>query len=174
MNAPGTVMDVFLQPGDAYFAARDTRLRTVLGSCVSVVLWHPILLLGGMCHFMLPSRAEARSGASDARYADEAFELMLRDIRRHGTRPDEYQVKLFGGANMFPDSHQGAARHVGTKNVEAARRLVRTHGMTCTSEHLEGIGHRTIIFEVWSGQVWVKQCAPIGFDGNRSGLSCAA
>lgn len=46
--------------------------------------------------------------------------------------------------------------------------------MTCVSEHLKGIGHRTVIFEVWNGQVWVKQLAPMRFDDDRSALSCAA
>ncbi len=52
-------IDVFLQPGDVYFGDRHTRLRTILGSCVSITLWHPQRLLGGMCHFILPARPAA-------------------------------------------------------------------------------------------------------------------
>ena len=174
MNAADATIDIFLAPGDAYFGARDTRIRTVLGSCVSIVFWHPVLLLGGMCHYMLAGRAQQRPEHLDGRYADEAFELMLREIRRYGAPPAEYQVKLFGGGNMFPLSRQDSARHVGVKNVDAARRLIQLHGMRCVGQHLEGVGHRNIIFEVWSGQVWVKQLAPLSFDEGKGELPCAA
>ena len=51
-------IDVFLQPGDFYFGEAGTRIRTLLGSCVAITLWHPILHIGGMCHIMLPERGE--------------------------------------------------------------------------------------------------------------------
>ena len=55
MRKPKGVIEVFLQPGELYFGDRYTRLRTLLGSCVSIVLWHREALLGGMCHYMLLS-----------------------------------------------------------------------------------------------------------------------
>jgi Chemotaxis protein; stimulates methylation of MCP proteins len=50
------IMEIFLQPGDWYFGDRDTRIRTLLGSCIAITIWHPRLLVGGMCHFLLPGR----------------------------------------------------------------------------------------------------------------------
>ena len=47
---------VFLHPGECYFGGGPTRIATLLGSCVSITVWHPRLLVGGMCHYMLPSR----------------------------------------------------------------------------------------------------------------------
>jgi chemotaxis protein CheD len=35
---------------------RAFSIRTVLGSCVSITLWHPVKRVGGMCHFLLPTR----------------------------------------------------------------------------------------------------------------------
>ena len=57
--AARNVIEIFLQPGDFYFGDRDTRIRTLLGSCVSITMWHPRLHVGGMCHFMLPERGLA-------------------------------------------------------------------------------------------------------------------
>ena len=56
MRKPPHVIEIFLQPGDFYFGDKDTRIRTILGSCVSITLWHPTRLIGGMCHFLLPFR----------------------------------------------------------------------------------------------------------------------
>jgi chemotaxis protein CheD len=153
MNGQQQIRDIYLTPGELHFGDHRTRIRTLLGSCVSVVLWHPGLLVGGMCHFMLPSRNMPSLGL-DGRYADEAMVLLLDSVETHGAPRREYQVKLFGGSNMFGNTASGAS--VGLKNINAARRLIDTHGFKLTGEHLGGGGHRNIVFEVWSGDVWMK------------------
>jgi chemotaxis protein CheD len=152
----GNAIEVFLQPGEYYFSGPDTRIRTVLGSCVSIVFWHPHRRLGGMCHYMLPTRPDRPFGELDGRYADEAAALIFREMRENGTQPREYEVKVFGGANMFPNHRTNSADQVGMRNAEAARAIISAHQLTCVSEHLNGIGHRNIIFDVWSGTVWVR------------------
>jgi len=56
MADPDGILEIFLGPGDLFFGDRDTRIRTLLGSCVAVTLWHPRAKLGGMCHFVVPTR----------------------------------------------------------------------------------------------------------------------
>lgn len=163
-------IEIFLQPGEFYFGERDARIRTVLGSCVSITLWHPRLLIGGMCHYMLPHRNGGAVVLLDGRYADEAMQLFMREILVSGTRPDEYQVKLFGGGRMFladkrrelcgltvcTKSTMNNCRDVSCKNVQIARILIRQHGFSITAEHLGGNGHRQLMFDIVSGDAWVK------------------
>ena len=157
---PFQPLEIFLQPGDHYFGDRDTRIRTVLGSCVSLTFWHPKLLVGGMCHYMLPSRDSdhysAASNALDGRYADEVILLMMKEIDTIGASHKEYQVKLFGGGNMFPRTFKQSGVNVGHRNVEMARMLIKKHGFFCMAEHLGGNGHRNVIFDVWNGDVWIR------------------
>ncbi len=56
-ETPTGVIEIFLQPGEWYFGNRKVSIRTLLGSCVAMVFWHrhPKLLMGGMCHFTLPT-----------------------------------------------------------------------------------------------------------------------
>jgi len=156
MAEPKCCIEIFLQPGEVYFGGRDTRIRTLLGSCVSLVIWHPHLRVGGMCHFMLPSRVRSQQTELDGRYADEAMELLLVDICKTGTRPSEYQLKIFGGGNMFPGLMHSDTSHIGLKNVKVARELSARYGFCCVSEHVEGCGHRNLIFDVWSGDVSLR------------------
>jgi chemotaxis protein CheD len=162
MIRPLHPMEVFLQPGEYFFASRDTRIRTLLGSCVSMIFWHPRLLIGGMCHYMLPERRyERRAGdwpEPNGRFADEAIALLLAQMDKVDVPYKEYQVKIFGGGNMFPQNEKKNLLLIGEQNIEAARRLVKQHGFTCVAEHLGGIGHRNVLFEVWNGGVWVKHC----------------
>ena len=158
MRKPPHVIEIFLQPGEFYFGDENTRIRTLLGSCVSITMWHPTLRIGGMCHYMLPSRNRPHSGAPDGRYADEAIELFLQELRASGTSPADYEVKLFGGGDMFPQhKKRGGCADVPCRNVGAGRELVKKHGFRIKAEDLGGCGHRNIIFDVWSGHVWVRQ-----------------
>lgn len=178
MHKPAHAIEIFLQPGEVYFGERDTRIRTLLGSCVAVTVWHPGLLVGGMCHYMLPKHHGKKRDTLDGRYADEALELMLREIRSAGTWPHEYQVKLFGGGHMFSGHQAVSADHVGAKNVEMARVLMRQHGFASCAEHLGGVGHRNIFFDIWSGHVWVRHQPPESdrsraTSNNKNGMLCS-
>ena len=175
-------IDIFLPPGGVYFGDQDTHIRTVLGSCVAITMWHPDLLIGGMCHYMLPnqyprgqkfysrirnspigfpSRRASDKTALDGKYADEAMELMFTEIQRSGTRASEYQIKLFGGGNMFPATTKPRAQPVGLKNVVIVRQVLAHHGLKVSAEHMGGMGHRNLIFDIGSGDVWMKHQAPV-------------
>ena len=104
MQKPESFIEIFLQPGEVFFGDSTTRIRTILGSCVSITFWHPTKLMGGMTHIMLPERGKLKQAHElvlDGKYADEAMRLMLDEIESAGTQPSEYQVKLFGGGDMF-------------------------------------------------------------------------
>lgn len=184
MKKPPHIVEVFLQPGEFYFGDRNTRIRTVLGSCVSITLWHPRLLIGGMCHYMLPTRANAREDDMKGRYADEVMDLFLQEIRASQTALGDYQVKLFGGGSMFPDSraegrpagiappggHEPARADVASRNTGFARQLAAQYGLKIAAEHLGGTGHRQILFDIWSGYVWVKH-SPLIPEPNQKGVA---
>lgn len=151
--------EIYLLPGDFHFGGDNTRIRTVLGSCVSIAVWHPLWRIGGMSHSMLPSRNKPGNPAAtslDGHYADEAIELFLREIEEHNTRPNEYRVKLFGGGNMFRQPNSGKTFNVAESNVEAARWLLEACGFNIHAEHVGGSGHRSVIFDLVDGNVLVK------------------
>jgi chemotaxis protein CheD len=162
--AQDDILEIFLQPGEFYFGDEKTRIRTLLGSCVAVTLWHPRKRIGGMCHYMLPTRptnSGMKGGADpalDGRYADEAMQLFMRELRTAKTRPGEYQVKLFGGGNMFAGG-DGAKRHlnISERNVEVGREMIMKLGFRLAAEDLGGKGHRNVILELWNGDVWVRR-----------------
>lgn len=156
MLRTATPVEIHLQPGEFHFGGGNTRIHTLLGSCIAITLWHPVLHVGGMCHFMLPSRDGRPSSGLDGRYADEAMQLFVQEISKCKTRPDEYQTKLFGGGNMFPYLTGKKAAGVGMHNVEAARKLLLAYDLRIQSEDVGGNGHRRIILDLRDGNVWVR------------------
>lgn len=147
-----SVLDVFLQPGDIYWGRENTRLRTTLGSCVAIAIWHPLKHTGGLCHFVLPR------GGGHARYADGAMEAFLGEISRTGQAPGEYTAKVFGGASMFSTPClRGRQKHVGHANIEAAYSLLQQAGIPVVASDTGGMGYRKLVFELWNGHVWITQ-----------------
>jgi chemotaxis protein CheD len=156
---PNTI-DIFLLPGEYFVGGAEYRIRTLLGSCVSITLWHPGRRIGTMSHFLLSARNGAKESGLNSRYGEEALELMLAELRAMGVDPSECQAKIFGGSKMFPGFDGKKSGSIGRQNGEVALRLLRAHGIPVVSESLYGVGHRSIIFDVSSGNVWSRQAAP--------------
>jgi len=171
IDANGKI-DIFLQPGDFYFGDKETRISTLLGSCVAITLWHPKKLIGGMCHYMLPTSPFRQNPLQlDGKYAEDAMKFFLQEIKAAGTLPCEYQAKIFGGGNMFSTitntSHctpsyrhcieSFACKNVSCKNTLMAPFLLKKNGFKITNQDLGGTQHRKVIFEVWNGDVWLRK-----------------
>jgi chemotaxis protein CheD len=164
MPTSNQASDKFLQPGEVGVGDAACRFRTLLGSCVSITLWHPQRRFGAMSHFLLSrgttTIARGSDAQRDARYGEDAMWLMLRELRRADVPPEECEGKIFGGGNMFPDISTDAMK-IGRSNGEAARRLLEAHGISIVSESLFGVGYRQILFDVRSGDVWARQVEPL-------------
>jgi len=160
------LIDIFLNPGELFVGDAGFQIRTILGSCVSITLWHPMSRVGGMSHFLLPTRGTAPGPEGlDGRYGDEALELMIKDLKAAGVNPALCEAKVFGGGNMFPGNCHARGQHekgleVGRRNGDAAHALLKQHGIHLVSESLFGIGHRQVIFDVRTGDVWSRQVRP--------------
>jgi chemotaxis protein CheD len=149
--------EVYLSPGEYAVGDSSTVIRTLLGSCVSVTLWHPVLRKGAMSHFLLWTRSGTRGEGLDARYGDESIGLMLRALVAADVNPHECKAKLFGGASMFGRRRLDDPMNVGRDNGVAARAVLNGLGIPIVAESLFGDGHRSVIFVVGTGDVWARQ-----------------
>ena len=145
---------VVLSPGEFFFSVHGEEIRTLLGSCVAITLWHPKRRVGGMCHYLLPSAGKSTGNTLDGRYGDQAMTLFMTELKRTRTEPRGYQVKIFGGGNMFPDTAISSA--VGDRNIEAAQQLLRKHGFRTPEAHVGCSGHRTVILDLATGDTWLR------------------
>ena len=168
----GEVMEHFLHPGEVAFGGRQLRLRTLLGSCVALVFWHPQRLLGGMCHYMLPRRHGRDLCDLNGRYAPDALALLFTFIRQAQARPEEFVVSVFGGGNMFPGVRRLGGVGIGELNVRAARRLIQAHGLRCATYHVGGQGYRNLVFDVANGGLQLNHidavAGPVEPSGSRA------
>jgi len=152
--------------GEHWFGGGSTRLTTLLGSCVALCLWHPVRRVGGLAHIVLPGRRRGEGMERlDPRYADEAVQLLRADIEATGTRLRDYDAKLFGGGDMLDVSRNRAAiMDVGRRNIEAVESLMALEGVNVRARHVGGQGHRKLVFDIMTGDVWLK------FPGGKDAL----
>lgn len=159
MSTSSRRSDVVLQPGKFFFSVQPVRVSTLLGSCVAITMWHPLLRLGGICHFMLPYAQGREASGLEGKYADDALRLFLSRIQAHGTRPQDYQVRLFGGGRQICGLTADVAGSVGRQNIDAGRRLLGDNGFGICGEDLADSGYRKLVFDLSNGAVEVKRGA---------------
>ena len=160
--APATVVTVL--PGQLFFG-RDIKLKTLLGSCIGITLWHPGQRLGGMCHFMLPGRNRPPGAPLDGRYGDEAVAALVSQIAKSGTRTQDYVAHLYGGADTLPDTSR-LKTTVGERNIETAWALVEQHGFQLEGVDVGDNVPRSVTLDLATGVVTMSRGNP-GPAGNR-------
>jgi chemotaxis protein CheD len=57
---------------------------------------------------------------------------------------------------MFPGRYFNRRGLVGDRNIAFALQRLAAEGVQVSASHVAGEGHREVIFEVWSGDVWVR------------------
>ena len=153
---------IYLKPGEFYFGERPALVSTILGSCVSVTMFHPLSRTGAICHGLLPSCGVKKSCEGTClegfRYVDCAIKRMIRKFDSFGFNRKDIQVKIFGGADMFGvNNADGTSKTVGKENVMVAKTIIQKEGLHVTAFDLRGNQGRKIFFLPHTGEVLLKR-----------------
>jgi chemotaxis protein CheD len=147
---------VMLMPGQMHFGGEAASVRTLLGSCVAVTLWHPGKRIGGMCHFLLPSRTRRSGDALEGKYGDEALEAMVARLRLARTDPGEYEAHLYGGADTMPEL-TGVKFNIGERNIEQGWTLIDRYGFQLQGVDVGEDVPRTVTLNCADGSVEMRR-----------------
>lgn len=147
-------MAVFeLMPGDVALGQAGDTLKTLLGSCVSVILTDARRTVGAMCHIVHAGRPNAANQHNTA-YASVAMAEMTRRLFAVGFAPRACQAYVVGGGNMFPAlvTHH----HVGLNNVDWVMGYLAHHKIAVLKEDWGGTGYRKVSWTVGPGEPRVE------------------
>jgi chemotaxis protein CheD len=159
-----------VMPGEFFFGHGNQALRTLLGSCVALVFWHPAARVGGLCHFLLPARTQGRvDGPRDAQYADEALAMMEEVARCHQVSLHHCDAWLFGGARTVGAGGDGGALDVGLRNQQAAKAWMRTVGLQVRAEEVGGHLPLQVRLDLASGQVSWQRTRAVAASSHLAG-----
>ena len=139
----------FLYPGALFADYRPHNISTILGSCISVCLYDPVLRIGGMNHFMLP--LWNGQGLASPRYGNIAIEKLISKMLNMGSNKNHLKAKLFGGGEVITTNI--SQFHIGERNIKIAVELLNEQNISIVGTSVGGQNGRKIIFNTYTGEV---------------------
>lgn len=151
--------------------SEDLLITYALGSCIAVILYDPVVKVGGMLHYMLPDSTIDRNKAQQNpfMFADTGIARLIEAVRARGAQPGRMVVRLAGGAQVMDT--QGTFQ-IGKRNYLAARKILWKAGVLIASEAVGGEVSRTTRLEISTGRMWVREGA--GIDCELAGRGASA
>lgn len=142
----------FLYPGAIYINPEPYLITTILGSCIAVCLYDPVLKIGGMNHYMLP--LWNGQGLASPRYGNFAIKKLIDNIESLGSSRKNIRAKIFGGAEII--STNVSQFMIGERNISIAKELLHEENIPIIASSVGGKYGRKIIFDTYSGEVRQK------------------
>lgn len=139
----------YLYPAALYFSKEPYLITTVLGSCVAVCLWDPVLHYGGMNHFMLP--LWNGQGLATPKYGNIAIKKLIDNMLAIGSNKSTLVAKVFGGGEVIETNISNF--QIGERNIYMARQMLEEENIKIISSSVGGKLGRKIIFNTFDGTV---------------------
>ena len=146
-------MALNINPG-GWSVQTEKPIATLLGSCVAVCFYDPKLRIGGMNHFLLPSRASANVHDEDiVLNGDYAMEVLVNAMMGKGARKERIVAKAFGGGTIVTSIQMA----IGQRNAEFAREWLDREGIPLLASDFGGAWSRKVIFDPESGDAFCRR-----------------
>jgi chemotaxis protein CheD len=146
-----TIPDISIGMGQVEVAKSPGCLKSILGSCVAIVLYHPRQHVGALAHVVLPKSAGQTS--SPGKFVDTAVPHMLAKLKEYGVNPSGLVAKLAGGANMFGTS---GPLQIGDKNIQAAIETLSANGISVAAQDVGGKTGRRVTLSTATGALTIE------------------
>ena len=144
-----------VQPG-AWVVDSEKPLSTLLGSCVAVCLFDPLMKIGGINHFMLPEMGRSKNSDVDSLLSGSyAMEALLNALLIKGAKKLRLQAKAFGGGTIIDTD--GGSLSIGMRNANFAKEWLVREGIPLRSSDFLGPWSRKIVFLPFNGEAFCKR-----------------
>ena len=142
----------FLYPA-ALFASKTPHLvTTILGSCVAVCVYDPVIKVGGINHYMLP--LWNGQGLASPKYGNIAIERLLEKMLSLGCSKNNLQAKVFGGGEVIQTSV--TQFNIGARNIKLAMEMLDELKIPIIGQSVGGKLGRKILFNTDTFEVKQK------------------
>ncbi len=153
MSGEGAMITVppSIRMGEMAVAINDGVLRTLLGSCIGLVLYDRKCKVGGLAHVVLP---ESR-GKTDrpGKFVDTAIPALMRDMQRLAGGAIEPTARIAGGANMFA---MEVVETIGRENSEASELSLEALRIPIVGRHCGGNQGRRMSLDTATGLIIIE------------------
>lgn len=137
--------------GESVLLRDEDTARSVVGSCIGLVLHHRRAKIAAMTHIVLPESA-GRPG-SPGKFADTAIPYLIDQLAKEGAHAGGLVAVMAGGARMF--GKQGPIQ-IGEANTAAVTALIENRGITIRGTSTGGSKGRRLSFDCATGVLTVE------------------
>ena len=132
-----------------------TLVTYSLGSCLGIVIYDPLVRVGGMLHAMLPEAKDEKTKLhfNPYKYIDTGVPLLFKETYKLGAQKNRLKVYVLGGSQILDES---GYFNIGKRNLAIMRKLFWKNGIMIGKEHVEGSVSRTVRLNIQIGEVKVK------------------
>lgn len=141
----------YLYPGKLFASRKPHIVDTILGSCVAVFLWDPLLQFGSINHYMLPQGNKENN--SSFKYGNVAIAALITQMLKMGSDKKNIKAKVFGGSDI---AHSNSAFNIGKRNIALAKSVLNEEQIPIISYSVGGPLGRKVIFNSASGVVLIS------------------
>lgn len=143
---------IYLMPGKIAIApspsmegggGEPVMIKTILGSCVAIVLFDPVARVSGMNHYLLPQVSGGE--APSHRYGSVAIPALIQGLLERGAQKGRLKARIFGGGNVLGDVSVGIG--VGIKNIALAESALAAEAIPVVEKNTGGNSGRSIILD---------------------------
>jgi len=130
---------------DLQFIQGEGILKTILGSCVGIIVYEPNLKIAGLSHILLPQPVDNRAD-QPLKYGSIAIPFLFNGLLARGAKKENLLAMIAGGANLFGKKDDSSLRKIGTENIKITKKILKKHKIKILSEETGGDRGRTITF----------------------------
>lgn len=144
---------VFLMPGELYLSDKKAEITTILGSCVSFVIYYRPRKVGLVTHATIPNCYNRCKQQKCADSVECAFNNVQRIFSKLTISLSDCKIWLFGGAHLLCRENPSSGISIGEKNIIAAHEILAKHSLKIEGECVGGNRGRKILFNTWTGEI---------------------
>lgn len=126
-----------------------------LGSCIGLVIYDPVVKVGGILHYMLPESSIDKEKASKKPYmfADTGIPRLFKTAYKLGAKKPRIKIYVAGGAEILD---QKGFFNIGKRNYMALKKMFFKNGVMIDKQDVGGNTNRTVRIEIATGDIFLK------------------
>jgi chemotaxis protein CheD len=141
----------YVNTGEVCSGGIETILNSgAIGSCVVITAFDPVKNVGAMAHVMLPGTFTVRNQLHATRYAANAIEEILCQLKKFGIKKENIEICLVGGANVLKRENDS----IGKDNLDSVEKILLEKQIEIKAKAIGGLERRTVLFDIGKGCIY--------------------
>ncbi len=133
----------------------DILITHALGSCLGLMVYDPVLKIGGLLHAMLPlSKINPRKAKEKPfMFVDTGVPMLFKELYEEGAQKERLLVKATGCGQPMGKNKMFK---IGERNHTILKKLFWKNSILLDAEDIGGTDSRTVSFDLSTGQVIIS------------------